>query len=161
MCVGTGSPATRMASSSDIKKFYIITEKPKFPQSQKIRVGCLCFIRNYKYESEISKSASLTKLPVVLLPDATSDYIVDMNCMKSLSPEEADLLLAIPEKDRMKWFRDRKAVQTALTLTVGTPVTVEEDGKDLRGIIRYAGPVVEPSFSCPITGKFFGIELQV
>lgn len=158
MCVGTDSPDTRMASPSDYK-FYIITEKPKYPQ--KIRLGCICFIRNYRYESEISKSASLTKLPVIPLPDATLDYNIDLNCMKSLTPEEADLLLAVSEKDRLKWFRDRKALQTALTLTVGTSVTVEEDGKDLRGIIRYIGPVVEPSFSCPITGKLFGIELQV
>ncbi|XP_037530377.1 ubiquitin carboxyl-terminal hydrolase CYLD [Nematolebias whitei] len=83
-----------------------------------------------------------------------------MNCMKSLTPKEADLLLAVPEKARLKWFRDRKAVQTALTLMVGTSVNVEEDGKDLRGIVCYIGPVVEPSFSCPITGTLFGIELQ-
>ncbi|XP_013888088.1 ubiquitin carboxyl-terminal hydrolase CYLD isoform X2 [Austrofundulus limnaeus] len=139
------------------KMFFILTEKPKYILP---RLGCICYIRKYKYESEISKSASLKKLRVIPLPNAMLDYDIDMNCMKSLSPEEADLLLAVPEEDRLRCFRDRKAVQAALTLDVGSLVVVDEDGENLRGIVRYIGPLTEPSRSCPITGTFFGIELQ-
>uniref|UniRef100_A0A3Q2C6E5 ubiquitinyl hydrolase 1 n=1 Tax=Cyprinodon variegatus TaxID=28743 RepID=A0A3Q2C6E5_CYPVA len=38
---------------------------------------------------------------------------------------------------------------------------VEEDGQILRGIIRYIGPIVDPSYLHPITGRYFGIELQI
>ncbi|KAK5869500.1 hypothetical protein PBY51_024209 [Eleginops maclovinus] len=71
---------------------------------------------------------------------------------------EAELLQALCEdEERLKWFREGDALKTALGLTVGTPVTVEEGGKKLRGIIRYIGPITD---AFPISGKFFGIELQ-
>ncbi|XP_017289779.1 ubiquitin carboxyl-terminal hydrolase CYLD [Kryptolebias marmoratus] len=147
-----------MTDPSSSHMFFIITEKPKYPGH--IRPGAICFIRTYKYESEISKTASVTKLRVLPLPDAMLDYDIEMNCMKPLTEEKADLLLAMAEEDRLKWFRDRKALQTALGLTVGTAVTVEEDQQNLRGVIRYIGPMIEPSRARPITGRFFGIELQ-
>lgn len=146
-------------ASSDELMFFIITDKPKY--LIRIHPGCICYIRTYKYESEISKSASLKKLRVLTLPNPVLDYDIDMSCMKTLSPEEADLLLAVPEEDRLRCFRDRKAVQAALTLDVGSLVDVEEDGQNLRGVVRYVGHLTEPSRSCPITGTFFGVELQV
>lgn len=82
--------------------------------------------------------------------------------MEELSAGEVELLQALPDDaERLEWFRERDALQTALGLTVGTAVTVDEGGKKLRGIIRYIGRLTEPTYSGPISGTFFGIELQV
>lgn len=82
--------------------------------------------------------------------------------MEELSAEEAELLLAVPEDaERLRWSRDKDALRAALRLTKGTAVTVDEGGQKLRGIIRYIGKLTEPTISCPLTGTFFGIELQV
>lgn len=81
--------------------------------------------------------------------------------MEGLSEEEAGLLQALPEDaERLKWFEERNALQTALTLTKGSVVVVEEEGEELRGIIRYIGELTEPRRYRPLTGTFFGIELQ-
>lgn len=82
--------------------------------------------------------------------------------MEQLSAEEAELLQALPDDtERLKWFKEKNALQTALGLTKGTPVTVDQGRQELRGIIRYIGTLTEPTFSCPLSGTFFGIELQV
>lgn len=81
--------------------------------------------------------------------------------MKELSAEEAELLQALPEDtERLKWFEERDALQTARSLTMGTEVTVEEDGKKLRGTIRYIGRIAEPAYHDVISGTYFGIELK-
>lgn len=82
--------------------------------------------------------------------------------MEQLSAEVAELLQALPDDaERLKWFLEGDALRTALGLTVGTAVTVEEGGEELRGIIRYIGRMTEPTSSCPLSGTFFGVELQV
>lgn len=90
------------------------------------------------------------------------DYDLDIKILEELTPEKASLLLAVPDNpDRLKLFRDRDALERALGLSLGSEVTVDEEGKKLRGIIRYIGPMAEPSCLQPIAGTFFGIELQV
>lgn len=82
--------------------------------------------------------------------------------MEELSAEEAELLLALSvDAERLKWFKERDALRTAKGLTLGTEVTVEEGGAKLRGILRYIGRLTEPTYSAPLPGTFFGIELQV
>lgn len=82
--------------------------------------------------------------------------------MKPLSEKEAELLLALPDDaERLKWFTDKAALQTALGLTEGTAVIVEEGGEELKGIIRYIGELTTPTYRDPLSGTFFGIELQV
>lgn len=139
--------------------FFILTEIPERPQH--INPGRICYIREFKYTSEINKSGPLAKLPVILLGSrSTSDYYIDMSCLTELSAEEADLLQALPEDcDRLKWFKEKDALQAAQALTEGTEVTVEEKGEKLRGIIRYIGKL-GTNYIDPISGMYFGIELQ-
>lgn len=82
--------------------------------------------------------------------------------MQELGEEEAELLLALhDDAERLKWFRERDALQAALNLNKGTAVTVDEGGEKLRGIIRYVGRLTEPMYPRRLSGRFFGIELQV
>uniref|UniRef100_A0A3Q2TIL2 Ubiquitin carboxyl-terminal hydrolase CYLD n=1 Tax=Fundulus heteroclitus TaxID=8078 RepID=A0A3Q2TIL2_FUNHE len=140
--------------------FFIITKKPEAPQH--IKLGSICYMREQKYLDDLSKPGALTAFSVTFLPShASLDYKIDLTCVEKVSPQEADLLLACqPESDRLKWLRDRDALQTALALTVGTDVMVEKDGDWLRGTIRYIGPVADTGYFNPITGRYFGIELQ-
>lgn len=65
------------------------------------------------------------------------DYAIEVSSMEELSPEEAELLQALPDDaERLKWFKEREALKTALGLKVGSAVTVEEGGEKLRGIVR-------------------------
>ncbi|XP_036969886.1 ubiquitin carboxyl-terminal hydrolase CYLD [Acanthopagrus latus] len=136
--------------------YFIITTKPDYPGH--INAGCICFIREYKYRSEISHSPKKLHVCKACSP---LDYAIDLSCMEQLSAEEAELLQALPDDtERLKWFKEKNALQTALGLTKGTPVTVDQGRQELRGIIRYIGTLTEPTFSCPLSGTFFGIELQ-
>ncbi len=83
--------------------------------------------------------------------------------MEELTAEEAGLLQALPDDaERLKWFRQKDALRAALGLAVGTLVTVDkEGGEELRGTIRSIGRITPPTYSNPLSGTFFGIELQV
>lgn len=159
--VSAQHPATPLGlsnMSSQENLYFIITEKPEYPKH--IKAGRICFISENKYRSESKKSRS-SKFPVIPFGSSV-DYDIDIKCMSELSAEEAELLQALLEDaDRLKWSRKRDALQTALGLTTGTEVIVEEAGKELRGIIRYVGSLTEPKYNDPLPGKFFGIELQV
>lgn len=102
------------------------------------------------------------KLSIFVLGSRTMlPYDIEASCLKELSAKEAELLLALPdEAERLKKFREIDYLDAALRLTEGTEVTVNEDGKKLKGIIRYIGRLTETSYSRPLTGTYFGIELQ-
>lgn len=139
--------------------YFIITTKPEYPRN--ISAGCICFIREHKYRSDMSHSPK--KLPVFKASSSPSylDYMIDLSCMEQLSADEAELLQALPEDtDRLKWFKEKNTLQTAMGLTKGTPVTVDQEKQGLRGIIRFIGRLTEPPSFCPLSGTFFGIELQ-
>ncbi|XP_029286243.1 ubiquitin carboxyl-terminal hydrolase CYLD [Cottoperca gobio] len=139
--------------------YFIITKKPEYPTH--INAGQICYISKYdfKIKSSVgSKSRSCRKLPVTLCSVKLSEYEIEESSMEGLSYEEVELLQALYEdEERLKWFRERETLQTALGLTKGTTVTVNEGGQKLRGIVRYIGAIEE---SLPFPGKFFGIELQ-
>ncbi|KAL7396546.1 hypothetical protein ABVT39_007562 [Epinephelus coioides] len=140
--------------------YFIITRKPEHPGP--INAGRICYIREHRHRLELKISPSPTKLPVFPMDSRSAiDYNLEVSSMEPLSVEEAELLQALPEDaERLKWFRERDALKTAMGLTVGTAVTVDEGGEKLRGIIRYIGQLTQPSYSFPISGRFFGIELQ-
>ncbi|CAK6976420.1 ubiquitin carboxyl-terminal hydrolase CYLD [Scomber scombrus] len=138
--------------------YFILTETPEYYGH--INLGRICHIRRFKYNTEITNSGSTIKLPVFFM-GSSLDNKINMSCMKELNLEEAQLLMAILEDhERLKWFKERDALQTALTLSEGAAVTVEEGGEMLRGIIRYIGHQIPPKYPEPISGVFFGIELQ-
>ncbi|XP_026201963.1 ubiquitin carboxyl-terminal hydrolase CYLD [Anabas testudineus] len=141
-------------------RFYIITEKPANPQH--LSAGRVCYIPESKFKLRPNISSSSPKLPVIPLGSHSGlHYDIDIKCMSPLCAEEAELLQALSEdSDRLEWFRDRAALRQALGFTVGTEVLVEEGGKTLRGIIRYIGKITEPKYPDPVSGRFFGIELQ-
>lgn len=157
----TSSGRSKMTSTNHL--YFIVTEKPEFPSH--ISAGRICYISKSKHrlETEHRTSHSPTKLPVIFLGSNTAlPYDLEVSIMEELSEEEAELLQALhDDAERLKLFREREALQAAMQLTEGAAVTVEEGGQKLRGIIRYVGRLKEPKYSCPLSGRFFGIELQV
>uniref|UniRef100_A0A8C4EUH0 Ubiquitin carboxyl-terminal hydrolase CYLD n=1 Tax=Dicentrarchus labrax TaxID=13489 RepID=A0A8C4EUH0_DICLA len=139
-------------SSTDYH-YFIITRKPEHPGH--INAGSICYSYHYKYRT----ANSSPKLSVCFLGSQLSlDYNIEVKSMEELSPEEAGLLQALADDaERLQWFRERKALRTALGLTEGAVVIVDEGGEKLRGIIRYIGNLTH---SHPLSGTFFGIELQ-
>lgn len=88
-------------------------------------------------------------------------YDLEVGLLQELSTDEAELLQAVRvTEERLKWLTDRDALQAALRLTVDTAVTVYSEGEELQGVIRFIGRLTEPNFSSPLSGRFFGIELQ-
>ncbi|KAF1385307.1 hypothetical protein PFLUV_G00106380 [Perca fluviatilis] len=147
--------------TSTKKLYFIITRKPEFPGH--ISAGRICYISEYKHRSSLrTSSRSPIKLPVFVMGSCSViDYDLEVSSMEELSAEEAELLLALSEDaERLKWFNERDALRAAKGLAVGTEVTVEEGGGKLRGILRYIGRLTEPTYSAPLSGTFFGIELQ-
>ncbi|XP_042338720.1 ubiquitin carboxyl-terminal hydrolase CYLD isoform X2 [Plectropomus leopardus] len=146
-----------MTSSDTL--YFMITRKPEYPAH--IKPGSICYISKFNHKKLFNSAHSPPKIPVFFLSaQIKMDYCVDVNSMESLSVDEADLLQGLSkDAERLEWFKDRDALQTALGLTVGTAVTVEKEEEKLRGIIRYIGGLTEPSFPCQLPGRFFGIEL--
>ncbi|XP_032381268.1 ubiquitin carboxyl-terminal hydrolase CYLD isoform X1 [Etheostoma spectabile] len=140
--------------------YFIIIRKPEYPRH--IDAGRLCYINEHKHGLSLRTSRSPLKLPVLLMGARSSlDYDLEVSIMEKLSAEEAELLQALSEDaERLKWFNEGDALRTAQGLTPGTEVTVEEGGEKLRGILRCIVRHPEPTYSAPISGKFFGIELQ-
>ncbi|XP_070764624.1 ubiquitin carboxyl-terminal hydrolase CYLD [Enoplosus armatus] len=132
--------------------YFIITRKPETPG--RINAGSIC------YSSRSGLQPPPTKLSVQVMGCALRND-VEVSSVAELSEEEAELLQALPEDaERLKWFRERDALRTALGLTEGTAVTVDEGGKKLRGVIRFIGRLADPTYYTPLTGIFFGVELQ-
>nr|XP_020515174.2 ubiquitin carboxyl-terminal hydrolase CYLD-like [Labrus bergylta] len=140
--------------------YFILTRQPEYPKH--INTGCICYMSVYKHKSTTKKKPPPSKFSVIVLGAYSSlDYEMELSCLEELSEQEAALLLALPEDaERLKWWKDEKTLHTALELTEGTAVTVEEGGEELRGIIRYIGKLTSPIYYPPLTGTFFGIELQ-
>lgn len=152
---------SKMTSTNHL--YFILTRKPEFLGH--INPGCICFLNKsiHRLDTEHRASAAPPKLPVFFLGSTLAiPYEVEVSIMQELGEEEAELLLALhDDAERLKWFRERDALQVALNLNKGTAVTVDEGGEKLRGIIRYVGRLTEPMYPLRLSGRFFGIELQV
>lgn len=142
-------------------QYFIITERVDYPRH--LNPGRLCYKSKTRYTSEVKRYGSASKVNVTPLASYTNEnYEIEMKSLSPLTAGEAELLLALTEdRERLKWFRQEGALQTALGLTKGTEVFVDEQGKELRGVVRYIGRLTEPRYPDPIGGTFFGIELQV
>ncbi|XP_029356776.1 ubiquitin carboxyl-terminal hydrolase CYLD isoform X2 [Echeneis naucrates] len=146
-----------MTSSDNL--YFIITENPQSPAH--IKAGRICYISNSTYSSRLSYNDSPSYLTVVPYGSQTLQYFpINLSCIEALSAEESGLLLALSDDaERLKWYRERAALQTARELREGTLVVVQEGAEELTGVIRYIGNLTEPKYPNPLTGTYFGIEL--
>lgn len=138
--------------------FFILTRKPE--HLSHISAGQICYVRTF--QSALSSPDQKTKAVTFCGTWTSLPHDIEVGSLEELSEAEAELLLALPDDpERLKWFRRRDCLRAASELTVGTAVDVEKAGERLRGIIRYIGRLTEPTFSCPLSGRYFGVELQV
>ncbi|KAF6716941.1 Ubiquitin carboxyl-terminal hydrolase CYLD [Oryzias melastigma] len=140
--------------------YFIVTKKTRGVLT--VNPGRLCYMTTQKYNAH----QETTKHPKTLSVYAFDSLAgipkdVEISCLEELSLEDAQLLLAVPDDtERLSMFSDQPAFQAARSLSVGTAVTVKEDGKNLRGVIRYIGKRTEPRYPNPISGTYYGVELQ-
>lgn len=138
--------------------FFILTRKPDHPSH--ISAGQICYIG--KFKNSLSPPYQKTRAVQFLGSYTLLSYDIEVGSLEELSEAEADLLQALPDNaGRLKWFGRRDCLRAASEFTVGMVVDVEKDGERLRGIIRYIGRLTEPKYGSPLSGKHFGIELQV
>ncbi|XP_076010592.1 ubiquitin carboxyl-terminal hydrolase CYLD isoform X2 [Genypterus blacodes] len=147
-------------NSTDKYMYFILTDKPDFPSW--VSAGHICYMKEHVYNTELKrKPGPLATMKVFFLGGTTLDYPVKVSMTEPLSIQQAELLEAVgDDSERLRFFRERKSLQTAQSLTVGTEVSVEEGGEKLRGLVRYIGRLTEPTVHSPLSGVFFGIELQ-
>ncbi|XP_073708564.1 ubiquitin carboxyl-terminal hydrolase CYLD [Garra rufa] len=134
--------------------FIIIAESP----IAYIDAGEICYIDRDRYH-EWKKQNITNLVPVVRMGKSfTTD--LDAVLLHPLTRKSAELLLALPTgKERLLAMKDRLALDEASNLFKGSQVDVEYNGKWLKGVIQYIGNL--PSYGYdPITGVFFGVELQ-
>ncbi|XP_029939637.1 ubiquitin carboxyl-terminal hydrolase CYLD isoform X2 [Salarias fasciatus] len=141
--------------TSEVCQYFIVIKKPASPAG--INLGYI----GYSYGNLKSGYQSHYKKHSVFFLTSSKHISCDLDVgtVKDLSAQEASLLLALPDDgERLKWFKEKKALQNAGALTVGASVTVKEDGRLLRGIICSIGPKDSPKY--PISATYFGVELQ-
>ncbi|CAN9500721.1 unnamed protein product [Ophioblennius macclurei] len=140
--------------TSEEYQFFITIKKPA--SSPRINVGCICYSLKHNRDHQL-----YTRRQKVYYMNyqKTVNYDLDVTTVEELSQQEACFLLALPDDgERLKWFEERKALQSAEVLTEGASVIVKENGNLLRGIIRYVGP--KDHYNYPVNATYFGVELQ-
>uniref|UniRef100_A0A8C2KRL1 ubiquitinyl hydrolase 1 n=1 Tax=Cyprinus carpio TaxID=7962 RepID=A0A8C2KRL1_CYPCA len=144
-------------ASADNKIYFIITAKPPSPYGY-IKAGEICFIDKQRFNTR-QKNNDTDVLPVVRMGKVT-DTLLDKVLLQPLSRRSAELLMAVESnEDRLLALNDPEALEKASNLSAGCQVHVEYKGQWLTGVIRYIGSI--KSFSSdPLTGVFFGVELQ-
>ncbi|XP_016095754.1 ubiquitin carboxyl-terminal hydrolase CYLD [Sinocyclocheilus grahami] len=144
-------------ASADNNIYFIITADPPSPNVY-IKAGEICFIYKERFNAR-QKRNDTDVLPVVRVGKST-DIWLDKVLLQPLSRREADLLMALESnEDRLLTLKDPEALEKASNLSEGGQVHVEYKGQWLKGVIRYIGSLTSYS-SDPITGVFFGVELQ-
>ncbi|XP_054646827.1 ubiquitin carboxyl-terminal hydrolase CYLD [Dunckerocampus dactyliophorus] len=142
-------------------QYFIVTEAPK--STGHCNTGSICYIPDYQDGLKHPAFDFPAKLQVFLLGSLTTlCYEIDRRCLEELSPDEAGLLLALTDDaERLKWFKEKNALFSALTLSEGAEVVVELGNEKLNGIVRYIGNLTRPARTAePLQGIFLGVELQ-
>lgn len=142
-------------ASRDDKTYFIITEKPPYSF---LRLGSICF----KKEDQ----NSIRKLPKDMVPvtciENRLSYDFPFNFLHTLTRQNSEFLLALENpEERLKEIDKPELLEQASELTVGSEVTVEQNGKWLKGVVRYIGPLSSSVLDPILVGVFFGVELQV
>ncbi|KAK7144803.1 hypothetical protein R3I94_011026 [Phoxinus phoxinus] len=142
-------------ASADNNIYFILMANSPF---EYIEAGEICFIDKDLYV-EWKKVNNKDLLPVGRMGKA-SHTDIDPVRLKPLSLRSAELLLALESNiERLLALNDPEALEVASNLSLGSRVCVECNGKWLKGVIRHIGNIKYYS-SEPITGVFFGVELQ-
>lgn len=139
-------------------KYFILTKK--CDSVSHMKAGCICYMSVYRFDSALKKDPKPLTLHVTAIDSQVSlSYDVKTSILEGLSEPEATLLLALPDTaERLTWYKERKVLQRALELSVGTAVSVTEDGEELLGVIRHIGKLgIPPRSDC--SPGMFGIEL--
>nr|XP_057929394.1 ubiquitin carboxyl-terminal hydrolase CYLD isoform X2 [Doryrhamphus excisus] len=142
-------------------QYFIVTEAPK--STGHCNPGRICYVPDYQDGLKHPAFDLSAELQVFLLGSLTPlCYEINRRCLEELSADEAGLLLALTDNsERLKWFKEKKALFGALTLSEGAQVVVEQGNEKLNGIVRYIGNLTRPTHTAePLRGIFFGIELQ-
>ena len=139
-------------------KFFIQTKKK---YSNYVQPGSLCYILNSIYDCQFKHRTKPIKFRVTGMGSSTDEEVMTSD-MSLLTTKEAELLYALEgDCSRLLWFQEKNVLKSAVGLTIDTPVTVIGHELQLPGIIRYIGTFREIKYRHPISGTFFGIELQV
>ncbi|KAG7488291.1 hypothetical protein MATL_G00033130 [Megalops atlanticus] len=156
---GDLSRTVKVMDSSDKNMYFIIVENLPYPY-ERHRAGHLCYIEESRYVSKIKNTETLEYLPVKCFGTSV-ERDVKVAAIQPLSVQEAELLQALGEDgERIRAFREREWLDHALTLKKDSQVKVEVEGEWCQGVIRYIGAITEKKYPDPITGSYFGIELQ-
>lgn len=120
------------------------------------RSGRICYTEKDQYFKKKSDSSLRVK---VLNHYETQ---VQLDQIKPLTKQEAEFLCALEsDKERLAVFWEREGLDLALTLRQGSQVAVKVKEEWCQGVVRYIGGITRTKYHDPITGTFFGIELQV
>lgn len=145
-------------ASADKNIYFIITANPPSPNGY-IKAGEICYIDKQRFNVNLKRNDT-DFLPVVRM-GTLIDTLLDKVLLELLSRRAAELLLALESnEDRLLALKDPEALEMASDLSNGNHVYVEYKMQWLNGVIRYVGNLTPHSFD-PITGVFFGVELQV
>lgn len=100
-------------------------------------------------------------VPVTCIENRLS-YDFPFNFLHTLTRQNSEFLLALENpEERLKEIDKPELLEQASELTVGSEVTVEQNGKWLKGVVRYIGPLSSSVLDPILVGVFFGVELQV
>ncbi len=145
-------------ASADKNIYFIITANPPSPNGY-INAGEICYIDKQRFNAKLKRNDT-DFLPIVRMGKCC-DTLLDKVLLEPLPCRAAELLLALESnEDRLLALKDPAALEKASDLSIGSHVYVEYKMKWLNGVIRYIGNLTPHSFD-PITGVFFGVELQV
>lgn len=137
--------------------YFIITAQPPSPFGY-IKAGEICFINKQRFEARVRRNDT-NILPVVRIGKLLEENL-DKVLLMPLTLRSAELLLALEStEERLLALKDLKALEAFSNLSKGCHVYVEYKEQWLKGVIRYIGSITSCG-SDPITGVFFGVELQ-
>ncbi|XP_072540400.1 ubiquitin carboxyl-terminal hydrolase CYLD isoform X2 [Salminus brasiliensis] len=135
--------------------YFILTATPA-PFSC-MTAGQICYITEDRCSQQKKQKKDTVRVKCIGSP-IEHDLPLDFLCI--LPQEKAELLLAlITNEERLDEFARSETLDQATALVKGSEVTVEQNGKWLKGVVRYIGRLSETNLD-PIAGVFFGVELQ-
>ncbi|XP_053355388.1 ubiquitin carboxyl-terminal hydrolase CYLD [Clarias gariepinus] len=142
-------------ASRDTNDYFIITAKPTYGW---VTPGNICYIKEKHYSTR--KPQKKDTVPVMRI-GGTIDYNLPYDILQPLTRKRSEFLLAIEScTDRLREVAHPEALDQAVEINEGSDVLVEQNTQWLKGVVRYIGPLSEPSLLDPIAAVFFGVELQ-